>query len=162
MLALTGCTGESTPRPHTSPDPDTSPVEITPARLAPDDHVLCRDLVRSLPETVADQTRRAVTPAVGTTAAWGDPAIRLTCGVEKPIGFNRFSVCTIVNDVEWYVPLDWPDEKEWPKGGELVITTVGTDPHVEVRIPGYYLPPAGIMAKLAEPISRALDIEARC
>jgi hypothetical protein len=119
-------------------------------------------LVRSLPETVGDQSRREVTPEVGTTAAWGDPAIRLTCGVAKPLDFNRFSVCTIVNDVEWYVPLEWPDEKEWPKGGELVITTVGTDPYVEVRIPGYYLPPAGVMANLAGPISANLDVDSRC
>lgn len=45
---------------------------------------LCRNLDEALPSKVDGQGRRDPEPASALTAGWGDPAIILRCGVERP------------------------------------------------------------------------------
>jgi hypothetical protein len=116
----------------------------------------CQALVAALPDTVSGQTRRDVQAGDGTTAAWGNPAIVLRCGVDKPKGFHRASPCTTVNGVDWWVPLTWPTK------GSLVITTVGRSVYVEVGVPVQYLPPAATMANLSEAISSTTTVVRAC
>lgn len=44
----------------------------------------CTALTKDAPETVGGQARRSTSPASPLTAAWGDPAITLRCGVPEP------------------------------------------------------------------------------
>ncbi len=113
----------------------------------------CRTLVDSLPDRVADQDRREVTPADGFAAAWGDPAIVLRCGVPQPSGFDEFATCQVVNDVGWYVP-----EEQIERGaGEIVMTTIGFAQNVQVMLPAEYWPPATAMVDLSASVKQSLE-----
>lgn len=156
MCLLAACSNGGSNDAASTSDTPTGPVAVTPATPSSDEAAVCRGLVNALPDVVADQTRRDVTPDDGTTAAWGDPAIVLRCGVDKPQGFDRFAECTVVNDVDWYVP------DVWPETGSLVFSTVGRDVYVEVSLPVRYLPPAATMANLAKPITSTTTVVKRC
>ncbi len=131
-------------------------VSVTPATPTGTALSQCQELVQALPDTVSGQARREVQPDIATTAAWGDPAIVLRCGVGKPKDFHEASPCTTVNNVDWWVPLDWPTS------GDLVITTVGRSVYVEVSIPARYLPPAATMANLSAAISSTTTVIKAC
>ena len=113
----------------------------------------CAGLVQALPRAVADQKRRTVDAGPHEyVAAWGDPPIVLRCGVAKPRGLNRFAPCQQVNGVGWFVP-----PREIDRGpGPIVMTTIGLQPRVQVRLPGDYWPPAAAMADLATAVKTAL------
>ena len=65
----------------------------------------CKQYVAAVPDRMADQAQRDVDDAER-GAAWGDPAIVLTCGVGEPEGFTKVSACQNWNGVDWYVPAD--------------------------------------------------------
>ena len=98
----------------------------------------------ALPDRLVDQERREVDGEHG--AAWGDPAIVLRCGVDEPDGFDELSTCQVVNDVAWYIP----EEQVTGQPVDIVMTTVGRRPNVEVSLPADYFPPAAAMAQLSE------------
>jgi hypothetical protein len=112
----------------------------------------CRHLTRGLPGSVDDQTRRTVTPSGAHGAAWGDPAIVLTCGVPRPHGLTRAATCQVTNGVGWYIPL----HQMTGQPRDITMTTVGRAEYVEVQIPADYWPPAPTMADLAPAIKRAI------
>ena len=134
-----------------------STVELNAPELEPDAAEACARLLDELPEAVADQPRREVEPADVAGAAWGDPAIELVCGVPRPEGFTRTSICTTVDDVDWYVP-----EEQLQQQGDLVMTLVNREQHVEVRMPAEYWPPATTLADLGPAVSSALDATGSC
>ena len=90
LAALTGCQSDRVP--IDSP----SPGAVARER--------CQRFLEALPDTVNDQLRRPVDPDDALGAAWGDPAIELTCGGQMPADFDRFSACEVADDVGWYVP----------------------------------------------------------
>ena len=112
----------------------------------------CSALVAALPHRVADQDRRRVDPGRGYAAAWGDPAIELRCGVDRPAGFDRFSTCQVTNGVGWFIPESQQQGHPVP----ITMTTVGRAENVEVRIPVDYFPPAVAMVDLAPAIKRTI------
>ena len=69
----------------------TGPVHVTPPTPGAAEAAQCRDLAARLPDTLRPavlldgrepvQHRTAVTPVSDLTAAWGDPAVVLQCGV---------------------------------------------------------------------------------
>jgi hypothetical protein len=126
----------------------TGPVEVSSPDLSGADAQACRDLVEALPDSVAGQDRREVSPDDGATAAWGDPAIELRCGVPEPAGFDEFATCQVTNDVGWFIPQQQIDRGP----GEIVMTTVGRAQNVEVRLPADYWPPAAAMVDLADAV----------
>ena len=69
------------------------------------------------------------------------------CGVSVPAGFNRTSGCQTANGVGWYVP----DDQFADESSDLVISTAGYRPIVQVTIPATYRPEglAAVMAELA-------------
>jgi hypothetical protein len=117
----------------------------------------CADLLAALPDEVAGQERRDVEPEQATAAAWGDPAILLTCGAVMPDDFEGTSSCQEVNGVGWYVP-----EEQYDEGNDVVMTTIGRSPVVQVRLPAEYRPPAKAMVDLAGPISQHLTLDHPC
>jgi len=112
------------------------PVAVDAPELSSSDAAACRDLVDALPEEVDGQQRREVTGGSG--AAWGEPAIVLTCGVSKPTGFTDTATCIEANGTGWYVPDDvlLADDESL----DVTMTAVGVRPRVEVLLPGDYRP----------------------
>ena len=134
------------------------PVEVRPAASDDPAAAACADLVDALPDRVSDVDRREVEPDAGTTAAWGDPAIELRCGVPEPAGFDALSTCQITNDVAWFIP----EEQVTGQPVDVAMTTIGRSPGVEVSIPADYFPPAATMVDLADAVKAHTDRVARC
>ncbi|WP_406220244.1 DUF3515 domain-containing protein [Streptomyces canus] len=89
---------------------------------------LCRELDRVLPSKVDDQDRRDPEPASALTAGWGDPAIILRCGVERPSKMDDPEADGVeVNGVGWLL------EKQ--DDGSFRFTTTLRKAYVEVTIP---------------------------
>jgi hypothetical protein len=105
---------------------------------------VCTALMADLPMTVLDGQRRKVEPG-RRSAAWGDPAITLRCGVEKPPKLTAASPCYEVNGVGWFA--------EEASGGYL-FTTIGRTTFVEVGVPSEYAPEANALVDLAATVSR--------
>ena len=108
----------------------------------------CESLVKALPSHVADQAQRSTTGSpLG--AAWGDPPIVLRCGVGKPKGYDPVTGCQTVNGLDWYVPAAGMNDQSV----DVVMTTIGRDPSVEVTLPAQYRPPATAMVDLGPAIT---------
>ena len=101
-------------------------VHVDGFAVASRDRAACRDLLRALPDGVADQSRRHDVTGSPYAAAWGDPAIVLRCGVGTPKGFDRFSRCQRADGVDWFVP----ESVIGDLGADAVMTTVGRSPAV--------------------------------
>ncbi|MEV4440410.1 DUF3515 domain-containing protein [Streptomyces sp. NPDC049577] len=115
-------------------------VPTPPAREA----ALCRALHKELPATVDGRQRRATDPASDFTAAWGDPAISLRCGVPKPglLRRNPGSDAAEIDGVAW-LPERQPD-------GGIRCTTVQREAWVEVTLPKEVVGDAGDMSALTD------------
>ena len=92
---------------------------------------ICRDLISDTPDVVADQERREITHPSPYTAAWGDPAITLGCGMTKPPGLNAASECLEVNGVGWF-------SEQRAEGYRF--TTIGRKTYAQVAVPKKYVP----------------------
>jgi len=120
-------------------------------------HEACPALLGSLPTRVADQPRRRTT---GSTfgAAWGKAAIVLRCGVGKPEHYDRFAACQRANGVDWFVPESIIEDQ----GADVVMTTIGRSPAVEVVVPASYRPSTAAMVDLATAIKQHTREVAPC
>jgi len=130
LLTVTGCSDD------TPPAAATGPVDVpVQASAAPPEAVdACAALMDALPDEIdPGVARRPVTTDGARTAAWGDPAVTLECGVlepdrpEEPAQVNglTWSVRDIGAGFRWttrdlpiYVAVDIPDAYE--NGAELV------------------------------------------
>ncbi|MGW0418383.1 DUF3515 domain-containing protein [Streptomyces sp. NPDC003015] len=89
---------------------------------------LCRELDRVLPSKVDDQDRQDPEPASTLTAGWGDPAIILRCGVQRPSKMDDPEADGVeVDNVGWLL------EKQ--DDGSFRFTTTLRKAYVEVTIP---------------------------
>ncbi len=137
ILLLAGCGDEPVTIEHTEPDPA--------------DTARCEALIAALPDEVADQKRRLVSPAAALGAGWGDPAIVLTCGGDWPI--PPAGVATEADGVGWYVP----DEATDASTTQVVLLTIGWSPVVRLELPAEYGPPAQAMVDLAPALKQTLE-----
>jgi hypothetical protein len=108
----------------------------------------CAALVDDLPGTVADLDRREVEAGDAPAAAWGDPAIVLTCGVGPPRGLDELATCQETNGVGWFIP----EAQITGEPEDIVMTTIDRVPRVQVRLPEDHWPPAAAMSNLAKAI----------
>ncbi|MCX5526756.1 DUF3515 domain-containing protein [Streptomyces bobili] len=124
LLAAVGCS---------SADGDVSAAVPSPSATVTE---LCRNLDRALPSTVDEQHRRDPSPASALTAGWGNPAIILRCGVERPpkmidpkvaTGADPDAVAGGVNGVNWLM--------EKGDDGAYRFTTASRLAYVEVTVP---------------------------
>jgi hypothetical protein len=125
-------------------------VDVDAPRLSGADASVCRSLIEALPSHVADQERRRSDAGSGYAAAWGDPAIVLTCGVPTPKGLDPFSACTVADGVGWYLPQSQGTNEA------VDMTTVGRAVDVRVQIPADYFPPAATMVDLAPALKKTV------
>ena len=93
----------------------------------------------------ASPARTALDVPGRVAAAWGDPAIILRCGVEKPEALTPSSRCFEVSDVGWLA--------ETTADGYL-FTTIGRAFHVSVEVPKTYDPAADALADLAPTVKK--------
>ena len=136
VLATSGCSGAVEVA-----TPDT--VDATSAEI-------CADLEAALPEKVSAQDSRETDPESALTAAWGDPAIVIRCGVPPPAALQPTSQLTSVNGVDWFA--------EDLTGGYL-FTTYGRLPYVEVTVPDEYSPQVGPVAELSAAVAETVPLE---
>ena len=119
-----------------------------------------RSFLADLPRELAGESERTVGDESALGAAWGDPAIVLTCGSELPDDFDRFAECVEANGVGWFVPSD----AEADQSSTAALTAAGYRPVVRVTVPGDYRPEgvASIIAELADPVREHLRLVDRC
>ena len=119
----------------------------------------CTALMRALPETLADQARREVSPADAGGAAWGDPPITLVCGAPAPPGLRSWSRCDVAEGVGWFVPDDQLEDQSL----DAELTTVGVRPTVRVHLPAAHRPRASaVLLQLGPPIRQTLEAGRPC
>lgn len=117
MLTVAGCSS-------------TAGVEPGPTASAP----ACAEVLRALPDELSGAQRRSTNSQA--TAAWGDPAITLRCGVTPPGPTTDRCISVTGADqatVDWVVaPLGSTAEDTWQ------FTTYGRVPAIEVTVPVDY------------------------
>lgn len=113
---------------------------------------LCRALHKELPKTVEGLKRRTPEPASELTAAWGAPAIKLRCGVGKPLDltpgtehYDPYASSAMVDGVMW-LPEQLDDGYRF--------TTVLRRAYVEVTVPGKYAPEVNPLVDLASAVKK--------
>jgi len=136
------------------------PVRIGATGLAPADRTACEAVLADLPDELADESEREVEPADTLGAAYGDPAIVITCVDSAPEGFGELAACQQVNDVGWFVP----DEQVADPDADAVLTAMSHSPFVQVEIPADHRPDgaAAVLAELSQPISDNLELVDEC
>ncbi|MFC6043339.1 DUF3515 domain-containing protein [Nocardioides hankookensis] len=124
------------------------PPDIPRPDLPKEEDAACRALVADLPATLAGEASVEVTGATAYGAAWGDPAIVLTCGVGA-VDLDDVPKCVVADGVGWLVP---PDEVDGDR--DATFTADGYSPRVQLEVPRDYLPEQGAsaLAELAAPI----------
>jgi hypothetical protein len=114
-------------------------------------------------ERVDGQESREVTPSSSFAAAWGDPAILLTCTGTAPKALTPTSQCFRVNAVDWLVTQDGKVvDPAAPVTGTLEFTTVGRSTYVEMVVPDAYQPAADVLVDVAGAIKSATTVTKPC
>ncbi|MCI3277709.1 DUF3515 domain-containing protein [Streptomyces cylindrosporus] len=116
LITVAGCSSADDSARAAVPSPGTKVAE------------LCRNLDKVVPAKVDGQGRRDPEPASALTAGWGNPAIILRCGVERPAKMSDPEADGVeVNGVGWLL------EKQ--SDGSFRFTTTLRRAYVEVTIP---------------------------
>ena len=101
------------------------PVEVPP--VTPEADASCPALMAALPLELDGEPSRRVQSDSPYAYAWGDPAIVLVCGVDRPEGYVTGAAAIQINGVQWYVDTSDPDTTVW--------TTVDRPVYVQISLP---------------------------
>ncbi|KUL61979.1 MULTISPECIES: DUF3515 domain-containing protein [Streptomyces] len=138
LVSMAGCT-------FTGDSDDSVALAVpTPSAQAA---AVCRALHKELPTTVNGLKRGTAEPASDYTAVWGDPAVRLRCGVPRPEAMGSATESAGVNGVDWL-----PEKR---KDGYR-FTTVLRRAYVEVTVPGKYAPEVNALLDLAKAVKKTV------
>lgn len=114
----------------------------------------CAALNKALPQTVDNEGRRHTSPDSPLTAAWGDPAITLRCGVPEPDvlrpgskTYNPSADEAYVNGVAWLI--------EKAHDGYR-FTAAQRAVYIELDVPSAYNPETNTLADLASAVIKAV------
>jgi len=132
-------------------------VDVPDTSVSAAERKACESVVRALPERVADKSGRE-TSGNPLGAAWGDPAIVLRCGVGTPKDYDQLASCQVVDDLDWFVPEDTIEDQD----ADVVMTTIGRKPAVEVVIPASYRPPDAVLVDVGSAIKQHTKVIRRC
>jgi hypothetical protein len=123
----------------------------------------CSRLVAALPQRVAGNDRRDITPAGALAGAWGDPAVVLRCGVPRPAALRATSYCFEIDHVGWLATQHGKAVSvSSPVRGTLDFTTIGRSVYVEVSVPDAYAPQADALADVAGAVARTTRLLKPC
>ena len=120
----------------------TAPVELPAPTLAERPAVVCRALLSQLPASVRDLKQRPVTAGAEQNAAYGDPALTLSCGGSPPVFAATDDVWT-VNKVCWHAA---------EEADATLLTTVDRETPVRVRVPRQYEQPLQWVAPISDAV----------
>ncbi|NUR73135.1 MAG: DUF3515 domain-containing protein [Hamadaea sp.] len=118
-----GMPGDTSAQPNATA---TGPVTVDAQPLNERAAVVCRALVAKLPDRVRDMPRRPVTAGTEQNAAYGDPAMVVSCGV-PPASFPETDDVWLLNGVCWHTT---------DASGSTVWQTVDREIPVKVNVPG--------------------------
>ena len=113
--------GSSTPR----EDLPVLPVQV-PA-VTPEADASCPALMSTLTLELTGRPSRRVHSDSPYAYAWGDPAVVLICGVDRPAGYVVGASAIQINGVQWYVDATKPDTTVW--------TTIDRPVYVQISLP---------------------------
>lgn len=108
---------------------------------------VCAKLHDRLPAKLHGGEHRDTDPASDRTAAWGDPAIALRCGVPRPAQLRPRSTLAEVNKISWL-----PEPEQHPTR----FTALGRTVYVEVTVPRSISMPAEVLSELTSAIKAAV------
>lgn len=112
---------------------------------------LCAALHDKLPAKLHGDERRTVTPDSKLTAAWGDPALALRCGVPRPAALRPTSNLAEINGLSWLPQ---------PEGTPTTFTLLGRKAYVEVTVPRTVKLPGEVLSELTPELKAALPKKA--
>ena len=122
------------------------PVTVAAPPLSERAATVCRALTSQLPAAIRDRARRPVTAGTAQNAAYGDPPIVVSCGVEEP-RVPQVAQLLILSGVCWF-----PEEQ----GGTQIWTTVDREAPVRVTLPQQYDPAGQWVIDLSPAINGAV------
>ncbi|MEJ3744201.1 DUF3515 family protein [Actinomycetes bacterium KLBMP 9797] len=132
VFAINAFAAEPDPEPTpsaTTPGPrSTAPVALAAPALSVRAATVCRALTSQLPATVQDLAQRPVTAGPEQNAAYGDPAITVSCG-GAPVSFPPDTELWVLSGVCWHLA-ERSDATVW--------TTVDREVPVRVTVPRAY------------------------
>jgi hypothetical protein len=106
---------------------DLPPLDVEVPPVTPEADAACPAVMSALPLELDREPSRPVRSDSPFAYAWGDPAVVLICGVDRPAGWTVGASAIQINGVQWYVDTSDPDTTTW--------TTVDRPVYVEVRLP---------------------------
>ena len=116
------------------------PVRVDRPRPAPQAAAACANLHAALPDELDGLHRRSTDPDSPLTAAWGDPAIIMRCGVGMPAAYRPTSQLYTINGVDWL-----PEQLT----NGYVFTTMGRATGVELTVPHQHAPEINPVADMS-------------
>ena len=114
----------------------------------------CAALTKALPQSLDNENRRGTSPSSPLTAAWGDPAITLRCGVPVPQILRPGSKTYDPTAEEGYFNgVAWLIEKT---GDGYRFTAAQRAVYVEVDVPNAYSPQTSAVIDLSPAVIKAI------
>jgi Protein of unknown function (DUF3515) len=110
-----------------APREDLPVVTVPTPAVTPAADASCPGFLQTLPDTLVDDPSRRVSSASPYVRAWGDPAVVLVCGADRPAGFTVSAGLIQIDAVQWYVDTSDPKTVVW--------TAVDRPVYVQVRVP---------------------------
>ncbi len=129
MINSVGGTPTAAPAPAPSRIQSTDAVSVPAPKLDERAAVVCLALTSQLPDQLRDLARRPVTEGPEQNAAYGDPAITVTCGGPAP-SIGPTDELTLTDGVCWHSAV-LPDER-------AAFTAAGREVPVVVTVPAAY------------------------
>lgn len=136
-MLMTSCTGSV----------DVDPPDLGTDAPSAGSLEACADLSNKLPDELAGQASRSTSPPSTLTAAWGDPAVIVRCGVPRPTALTASSQLVSVDGVDWLA-------EELTAG--YLFTATGRASYVEVSVPDDYAPEIGPVTELSPLVAAAI------
>lgn len=106
---------------------DLPPLPVPVPPVTPEADQNCPAVMSALPLELAGEQSRPVQADSPFAYAWGEPAVVLVCGVERPAGWTTGASAIQINGVQWFVDSSDPDVTVW--------TTVDRPVYVRVDLP---------------------------
>jgi hypothetical protein len=111
----------------TAPASDLPVLDVPTPPVSADADRSCPQLVQAVPSLLVGEPARRVRSASPYVRAWGDPAVVLICGVDRPAKFVVGAALIQIDQVQWFVDTSDPNTVVW--------TAVDRPVYVQVRVP---------------------------
>jgi hypothetical protein len=146
-----GTSSSDTTAPVTTQPSALPPTVVSPPPDNPAAQPACTKLLTALPTRLAGLDQRRIVPATSPyVLAWGDPAVVLRCGVDRPATFvatsTVFNASSVGKARVYWLPVNQPTKN--------VFTTIDRSVYIEVTVPTAYPQPP--LAPLSDAVASVL------